>query len=55
MKSQEVPHLHAVAKLELTFKLLFFLRDLGIKNAILPADIVWRDYMEIVAHLSVGG
>jgi len=55
MTRREIPPLHEIAKLELKFKLLFFLRDLGIKSADAPAVKVWEAYMHILSKLTVGG
>jgi hypothetical protein len=55
MNQREIPPLHEVAKLEQKIKLLYFLRDLGIKSAYLPAQDVWNRYMFILGELTVGG
>lgn len=54
MTRREIPPLHEVAKLEYKFKLMFFLRDLGIKSACEPADTIWKHYMHILGELTVG-
>jgi len=53
MTRREIPPLHEIAKLELKFKLMFFLRDLGIKSARGPADVIWKHYMFILGELAV--
>lgn len=45
---------HEVRRLELTFKLMFFLRDLGIQSAMQPAIDSWTDYMHITGQLMLG-
>jgi hypothetical protein len=55
MNRREIPPLHEIAKLELQFRLLFFLRDLGIKSAHTPAKEVWEVYMNVLSELTVGG
>jgi len=51
MNSPGVPKIHEVRRLELIYKFLFFLRDLGIKSAVQPSIDVWTDYMHITGHL----
>jgi hypothetical protein len=43
--------LHELRKLELRYRLLFFLRDIGIKSAKAPAVKVWNHYMDATAQL----
>ena len=43
--------LHELRKLELTYRLLFLLRDIGIKSAKVPAVKVWDSYMDATAQL----
>lgn len=51
MNLPEVPTLHEVRRLELTYRLLFFLRDLGIKSAFQPSIDAWTDYMHVTGQL----
>jgi hypothetical protein len=53
MSKRELPSLHELAKIECKFRLLFFLRDLSIKSACIPADIVWKHYMFILGELTL--
>lgn len=55
MNKREIPPLHEIAKLEYQYKLLYFLRDLGIKSAQQPAIDAWTYYVYIMAELTVGG
>ena len=52
MKLREVPPLHEIAKLEYKFKLLYFLVDLGIESALIPARIIWDKYVYIQSELT---
>lgn len=45
MKKNELNPLHEIAKLEHTFKFLYFLRDLGIQTAHREAEKTWTIYM----------
>lgn len=47
--------LHEVAKLEFKYKLLYFLRDIGIKSAHAPAVALWKEYLFIQSELTIGG
>lgn len=53
MYSLEIPELHEIRRLELIYRLLFFLRDLGIESAREPAVIVWTEYMHVVGALMI--
>lgn len=53
--TREIPPLHEIAKIELKFKFLYFIRDIGIKSAHAPAVETWKRYMDLQAALSVGG
>lgn len=43
---------HELAKIELTYKLMFFLRDIGISSAKQPSREIWYTYMYMVASLT---
>lgn len=49
-----ISHRHEIAKLEVTYKFLYMLRDLGIKNANLEAEEVWTAYMFLISQVMVG-
>ena len=51
MMPLEVPQAHAIRKLELTYRLMFLLRDLGIKSAIQPSIDSWDSFMAIQSYL----
>lgn len=44
-------NLHELRKLELKFKLLYFLRDLNIKSSFEPAVDCWTDYVSRLSTL----
>lgn len=44
-----------VLRTELQMKLLYLLRDLGIKSANPALQIAFRMHMDLIAELSVGG
>jgi len=51
MNLPEVPPLHEIRKLELKYRFLFMLRDLGVASARQPAIDTWSEYIEIVGQL----
>lgn len=53
MYPPEIPKIHEVRRLELTYKLMYVLRDLGIKSAIQPSIDLWTDYMHIHGQLMI--
>lgn len=52
---REVSPLHEIAKIEYRFKFFYFLRDLGIKSAVEPAQNTIARYMDMLADLTLGG
>jgi hypothetical protein len=42
---------HNVQKLELTYRLLFFLRDMGIDSAHIPAVLTWDQYVVVTTQI----
>jgi hypothetical protein len=55
VNKREIPPLHEIAKLEYQFRFLYFLRDLGIQSANIPAKKITLKYMVIQAELAIGG
>ena len=46
--------MHEITRVELTYRLMFFLYDLGIKSARAPAIITWQRYMYIQTSIAEG-
>lgn len=46
--------LHEITKIDLRYKFLYFLRDLGIRSAHEPAVATWKKYIDIVGSLHNG-
>ncbi len=42
---------HNVQKLELTYRFMFFLRDLGIDSAHAPAILTWDEYVAVTTQI----
>lgn len=54
MTRREVPPLHEIAKLEYKYRLFYFLFDMGLKSALVPAREVSDAYMDAMAQVSIG-
>lgn len=55
VKRELSPFLHEIAILELRYRFMFFLKDLGIKSATPASDEAWQAYMMTISELTVGG
>ena len=51
MYSRYTPSTHRLRKLELTYRLMYFLRDVGVKTAHSQAVDNWTEYMYCQAAL----
>jgi hypothetical protein len=50
-----INNVHSLRKLELTFKFMYFLRDIGIKSAKDPASKLWAEYVNILSKIGIEG
>ena len=47
-------NLHELYEIEVRFKILFFLRDIGVNSATIPANEVWNSYVHKLTYISNG-
>lgn len=55
MIRNEVYPYHYLAELEIQYRFLYALRDLGIKSAGHQANVAWTTYMIVVGRITEGG